>query len=121
MSIYGPLDWEAPNTQARHADAGDNLASGVTLVEAGAVGLVYLEVANGTKTTVTGVTVGGIAVVTGVPSGIASGGVDFTLSASSAPTPSSQAAGDYWVKITLDRSDGTKEVVRAPLTIHAGP
>lgn len=114
MSVYGPVTWYKRAKQAFHADAGNNLPSGVTLssIDSG----VLESESGGTRTTVAGVTVGDRSVATGELSGKASSGVDYTLEA----TGTAPANGtNYYVVIVATRSDGTKEVLEQRLTVKS--
>lgn len=119
MSEYSPVDWDKGYKQAFHADVAEagNLPSGVTLSDVGATGSVKLQASDGSRSAVAGVTVGDIAVATGRASGVASGGVDYTLDGAG-PTISASITGQYYVVILLDRSDGTKEVLQQKLTVR---
>lgn len=114
MSVYGPVTWYKRAKQAFHADAGNNLPSGVTLSSVDSA--VVESESSGTRSTVAGVTVGDTAVATGELSGTASAGVDYTLEVTGT-APSNGTS--YYVVIVATRSDGTKEVLEQRLTIKS--
>jgi hypothetical protein len=115
MSIYGPVDLWTDGPESFHVDGGENVPSGVTLVQAGSAGRV--EVREGSANVlVDGLTVTDIAVVTGRLSGRDSVGVDYTIT----PGASLPDAGShYYVKLVCIRSDGLIETLEQRLRVHA--